>query len=121
MKETDPMDATSLEPRDPRRCTAHNRAGAPCGKFAMRGQAVCRNHGGASPQAIAKAERMIEIAELRIRGLAPRAVDELANLVTNATSEAVRLGAANSLVDRAVGKAAERIHVAAAITVRKPW
>ena len=87
----------------------------------MRGQAVCRNHGGASPQAIAKAERMIEIAELRLRNLAPRAVAELENLVTSASSEAVRLGAANSLVDRAVGKAAERIQVAAAITVKRPW
>ena len=101
MNEPDPMDETSLARRDPRRCTAHNRAGAPCGKFAMRGQAVCRNHGGASPQAIAKAERMIEIAELRLRNLAPRAVAELENLVTSASSEAVRLGAANSLVDRA--------------------
>ena len=115
------MDETGIERRDPRRCTAHNRAGAPCGKFAMRGQAVCRNHGGASPQAIAKAERMIEIAELRLRNLAPRAVAELENLVTSASSEAVRLGAANSLVDRAVGKAAERIQVAAAITVKRPW
>ena len=32
--------------------------------------------------------------------------------MTNATSEAVRLGAANSLVDRAVGKATEPIQVA---------
>ena len=76
MKETDPMEATSLEQRDPRFCTAHNRAGAPCGKFAMRGQAVCRNHGGASAQAIAKAAQMIKLAELRLRNLAPRAVAE---------------------------------------------
>ena len=39
----------------------------------------------------------------------------------NATSEAVRLGAANSLVDRSVGRATERIQVAAAITVKRPW
>ena len=64
---------------------------------------------------------MIEIAELRLRNLAPRAVSELEALVTSATSEAVRLGAANSLVDRAVGKATERIQVAAAITVKRPW
>ena len=112
---------TSVERRDPRLCSAHNRAGAPCGKFSMRGQTVCRNHGGASPQAIAKAEHMIELAELHSRNLGPRAVAELENLVTSATSEAVRLGAANSLVDRAVGKATERIHVAASIVVKKPW
>ena len=87
----------------------------------MRGQSVCKNHGGGSPQALAKAAAAVELAELRLRNLAPRAVSELENLVTNATSEAVRLGAANSLVDRAVGKATERIHVAASIVVKKPW
>ena len=115
------MDETSVERRDPRKCTAHNRSGAPCGRFAMRGQTVCRAHGGASPQAKAKAAEMLELAELRLRNLAPRAVSELESLVTNASSEAVRLGAANSLVDRAVGRATEKIAVAASIVVRRPW
>jgi hypothetical protein len=87
----------------------------------MRGQNVCKNHGGGSPQALARAEEMVQLAELRIRGLAPRAVGELENLLTNADSEAVRLGAALDLVDRSVGKAVERVHVAAAITVKRPW
>ena len=113
-------ETTSVEPRDPRLCTAHNRAGAPCGKFSMQGQAICRSHGGASPQAKAKAEQMIEIAELRLRGLAPRAVDVLERLLT-AESESVALGAANSLVDRSCGKARERVEVAASITVTRPW
>ena len=64
---------------------------------------------------------MIEIAELRLRNLAPRAVSELENLVTNATSEAVRLGAANFLADRSLGRATERIQVAAAVAVKRPW
>ena len=93
----------------------------PCRKYSMRGMTVCRAQGGGSPQAKAKAAAAVELAELRLRGLAPRAVAELENLVTNASSEAVRLGAANSLVDRAVGKATERIQVAAAITVKRPW
>jgi hypothetical protein len=121
MNEPDPMDETGIDQRDPRRCTAHNRAGAPCGKFAMRGQNVCRNHGGASPQAQAKAAAAVELAELRLRNLAPRAVAELEALVTGADSEQVRLQAANSLVDRSVGRATERIQLAAAITVRRPW
>ena len=74
-----------------------------------------------SPQAKAKAAEMVELAELRLRNLAPRAVSELESLVTHASSKAVRLGAANSLVDRAVGRATEKIQVAAAITVRRPW
>ena len=122
MKPTDPREVTetSLAPRDPRRCTATNRAGAPSGKFSMQGQAICRNHGGGSPQAKARAA-MVELAELRLRNLAPRAVAELESLVTTATSEAVRLSAANSLVDRAVGKGTERIHIATAVTVKRPW
>ncbi len=64
---------------------------------------------------------MVELAELKLRGLAPVAVATLEDLVTNATSEAVRLGAANSLVDRSVGRATERIQVAAQVVVHRPW
>ena len=81
----------------------------------MKGQSVCRSHGGGAPQARAKAEAALELAEMRLRGLAPVAVAQLESLVTGATSEQVRLGAANSLVDRSVWRATERIQVAAAI------
>lgn len=37
--------------RDLRKCTAHNRYGELCRKFAMTGQDVCRVHSGASPRA----------------------------------------------------------------------
>ena len=87
----------------------------------MKGQGVCSTHGGKAPQALAKAAAAVELAELKLRGLAPRAVATLEDLVINATSEQVRLGAANSLVDRSVGRATDRIHVAAAITVKRPW
>ena len=66
----------------------------------MRGQTVCMMHGGKSKQALAKAEEMVQLAELKLRGLAPVAVRELEALVTSATSEQVRLGAARDLVDR---------------------
>ena len=62
-----------------------------------------------------------EPLKLRLRGLAPRAVAELEALVTSADSEQVRLQAANNLIDRSVGRATERIQVAAAITVKRPW
>ena len=115
------MKVTDIDQRDPRLCVAHNRAGALCNKFAMKGQNVCKNHGGSSPQAQGKAAEMVELAALRLRNLAPRAVAELEALATSAESEAVRLGAANSLVDRSVGRATERIQVAAAITVKRSW
>ena len=73
----------------------------------MKGQTVCMMHGGKAPQALAKAAAAVELAELRIRGLAPRAVAELEALVTSASSEQVRLQAANSLVDRSIGRATE--------------
>ena len=86
----------------------------------MKGQVVCSTHGGKAPQALAKAAAAVELAEFRLRGLAPRAVEVLERLLT-AESESVALGAANSLVDRSVGRATERIQVAAAITVKRPW
>ena len=49
------------------------------------------------------------------------ALAELEALVTSATSKQVRLGAARDLVDRSVGKARERVEVAASITVTRPW
>jgi len=120
MNKTDPMDETSLARRDPRKCTATNREGQPCRKFPMRGGRVCRAHGGAAPQTKAKAAAMVELAELRLRNLAPKAVDVLERLLT-AESEAVALGAARDVTDRAVGKAKERIDVAAQVIVHRPW
>ena len=108
--------------RDPRKCSARSkRSGRPCERWSMAGQTTCMMHGGKAPQALAKAQAAVELAEMRIRGLAPRAVAELEALVTGADSEQVRLQAANSLVDRSVGRATERIQVAAAVVVRKPW
>jgi len=110
------------ETRDPRKCSARSkRSGKPCERWSMVGQTTCMMHGGKAPAALAKAQEAVELAELRIRGLAPRAVDTLEELVTSADSEQVRLQAANSLIDRSVGRAAERIQVAAAITVKRPW
>ena len=115
------MKVVDIDQRDPRLCIGHNRQGQLCSKYAMRGQNVCRNHGGASPQALAAAAEAVELAELRLRNLAPRAVAELEALVTSATSEQVRLQAANSLVDRSVGRAKERVDVAAQVIVHRPW
>jgi hypothetical protein len=61
----------------PRRCTARRqRDGEPCGRFAIRGGSVCRIHGGASPQVIAKAKERLGFAkaimlERAVRGIAP--------------------------------------------------
>lgn len=44
-----------------RRCKAHNRAGKACGRWACKGQLVCSNHGGGSPQALAAATRRLSM------------------------------------------------------------
>lgn len=47
------------------KCTGKRaKGGMPCSKWPMKGQTVCRNHGGASPQAKAAAERRITEAQL---------------------------------------------------------
>jgi len=108
--------------RHPRKCTTHStRTKQLCERWAMKGQTVCMTHGGKTPQALARAEQMVELAELKLHGLVVLGAETLEDLVANATSEAVRLAAARDLVDRSVGKATERIHVAAAIAVRRPW
>ena len=120
MVTTDPL--VPAEARNPRKCSATSkRSGKPCERWSMVGQRVCMMHGGKSKQALVKAEEMVQLAELRLRGLAPRAVAELEALVTSATSEQVRLQAANSLVDLSVGKPKERVDVAAQIVVHRPW
>jgi len=42
------------------RCSGHNRAGNPCGRWPMPDQRVCKHHGGASPRALAAAVRRRE-------------------------------------------------------------
>lgn len=60
------------------RCHAHTQRGLPCGGQKMRGQVVCKMHGGMSPQALAAAQARLEKREalkaLDTFGL-PRAVD----------------------------------------------
>ena len=108
--------------RHPRKCKARSsRTKKPCERWAMKGQTVCMTHGGKTPQALARAEQMVELAELKLRGLAVLGAETLEDLVANADSEAVRLAAARDLVDRSVGKATERIQLAASIQVVRPW
>lgn len=63
MTDIDPMECSRCgQPHGG--CRGHNRAGNPCGKPPKKGQRVCGNHGGDSPQALAAADRRIKIREL---------------------------------------------------------
>lgn len=76
-------------------CHATNRAGNPCGSIAMRGQRVCRLHGGAAPAAKDR-------ARLRLAALVNPAIATLGREMMNQANESAdKQRAANSLLDRA--------------------
>lgn len=57
---------TTKDRRDhPRCCTAHKHNGDPCRRYAAKGTNVCRLHGGAAPQVMAKAKRRMSEANDR--------------------------------------------------------
>ena len=62
-----------------RYCKGHKKDGSPCGNYALKGQLVCRMHGGASPQAKAAAERRLALqaidADIQSWGLGGTDVD----------------------------------------------
>jgi hypothetical protein len=69
--------AELLEAARSKRCRATNRAGEPCGNWALTGQDVCRMHGGKSPQALAKAaERLSALRDLALETLFTRIAEE---------------------------------------------
>jgi hypothetical protein len=95
---TDPKDRSTssngLEV-EPARCGAKKRDGKPCRRFPLKGTNRCRLHGGASPQAQAKARE-------RILGAADIAAQRLIEFMNDKRVPwPVRLSAARDLLDRA--------------------
>ncbi len=77
-------------------------------------------HGAKAPLALARAQRAVEAADLRVRGLTPEAVEMLEKLL-HANSESVVLGAVKDILDRGGLKASGRIQLGSEITVVRPW
>jgi hypothetical protein len=93
----DPMHCERCgQPHD--RCKAHNRAGGPCQQRPMKGQLVCKNHGGKSPGARERAAERLqqEAAEKALRAI----WNPNAEPVTDSVSEMRRLaGSLRQAVD----------------------
>lgn len=95
------------------RCSAHNRAGKPCGLWPLAGQRVCKLHGGAAPQSLAKAEERVlaDQADTEIRKLWVGLAN--ATPVTDPVEAMSRLaGALQEMADRVGDKVNEITHLA---------
>jgi len=78
-------------PTEKRRCTAKTKQSGgtdQCVRWALKGQTVCRVHGGAAPQALAAAER--RMAEERARGLVATYGRPIETTATQALLDEVR-------------------------------
>lgn len=96
------------------RCSAMTRGGngKRCGRWAIRGGNVCPIHGGKAKQNKEKAQAVVEAARLRVLGLADDAVDVIYNLLTaDGVPSAIKLKAAQDVLDRIGVKAAQEVSV----------
>lgn len=56
------------------KCSAHNRAGKPCGRRPLKGQKVCQLHGGKAPQSLRAGERRLELEKAQRKFGLPREI-----------------------------------------------
>lgn len=107
---------TKDEPVPVVRCTGTvrngPRTGERCGRWSIRGHDKCLKHGGQLPNVKKAAEEVQEAARLRLFGLADDAIDAIEELVLNPmTAGAVRLKAAETILDRVGIKGAPDLNV----------
>lgn len=83
------------------RCTTIKRDGKQCNRWSIRGITVCAMHGGKRPNMRKQADAVVEAARLKILGLTEEAVGVLDDLIKVGTNDAIRLKAAQDILDRA--------------------
>lgn len=103
--EKDGFHPTLARPFPSMQCTGvvrnGERAGERCRQNALYGASVCIVHGARLPNVRNKAAALVESARLKLIDSSDEAADWLIDLGRNANSEAVRLGAAKEVLDRA--------------------
>jgi len=92
----------SDHPIPPQKCGRRTRTGGKCTQWVMRGQTVCKMHGGKSPQALASAEE-------RMKALVHPALSRLQQLINHADADGVSLNAIKYVLDYAGFKATEKV------------
>lgn len=103
---------TAAEPVPVVRCKATSTtSGERCKRWSIRGTTVCQSHGGRLPNVIEHSQAVVESARLRLFGLAEDAVDAVADLVQSGTNDAIRLKAAEMILNRTGLKDAIEISV----------
>lgn len=82
------------------RCSAHNRAKGPCGRWPIDGANVCDHHGGKSPQVLAKAAVVVEVRRWGLGGTDVDPGEMLLRLLSQSAARVQDLSAEiESLVD----------------------
>jgi hypothetical protein len=103
---------TIAEPVPVVRCTATSTTtGERCKRWSIRGTTICQTHGGRLPNVVEHSQAVVESARLRLFGLAEEAVDAVADLVQQGTNDAIRLKAAEMILNRTGLKDAVEIQV----------
>ena len=75
--------------------------GEQCPNWSIRGHNVCTAHGGQLPVVKQKAAFNVEQARQQMLGISPSAIDVIEDIMMNGSQEAVRLKAAEIVLDRA--------------------
>jgi hypothetical protein len=103
---------TVSEPVPVVRCKATSTTtGERCKRWSIRGTTVCQTHGGRLPSVVEHSQAVVEAARFRLFGLAEEAVDAVADLVQQGTNDAIRLKAAEMILNRTGLKDAVEITV----------
>ena len=120
----EPFEPTPAKPMRALRCTGITRngprAGKRCGREATLGTHVCEKHGASLPVVKEAAARRREELYLRLLQGGGTAVDTLMDLMDNAQSEAVRLGAAKDVLDRAGVRGGSELDVTVKVAGQSP-
>src|SRR4030095_996479 len=103
---------TAAEPVPVIRCTGISRTtGERCKKGSLRGTTVCKSHGAQFPSVQEHANAIVESARMRLFGMADDAVEVLYDLIQPGVSDAIRLKAAENVLNRSGIKDAIDINV----------